>query len=132
MTEPKKFKARKFAAAVAAGQTLTQAALDAGASPASAHVRGSELIRTPEVQNELSRLLEEKRLSTSRALDELDAGLREGKKGLHSDYLDKLLRLHRHLGRGEQEAPQTNITVNVLATDNYEKLVDAYYNQKPR
>jgi phage terminase small subunit len=55
-------KQRKFALAVAEGESLTSAAVSAGYAEASAHVQGSRLLRNDKVRRAITEVLEEKGL----------------------------------------------------------------------
>jgi phage terminase small subunit len=57
---------RRFISGLAEGKNQTQAALDAGASPKSAHVWASQTMRNPNVQETFAELLDRKGLSDER------------------------------------------------------------------
>lgn len=116
-TQKRKIKIRKIAAGIVAGKTGTQAAIDAGYSPAYAPVVASTTINSPEGKAEIARLLEKEGLGKDRAIKELKKGLERGRIGSHDTYLDRLLELNEMTQRKDKGDTQ-NVNLFLAFAEN--------------
>lgn len=112
MTERKRVKTRKIVEGVILkGKTVTQAAIDTGSPPRSAASRGSEAMHSPEGREIIEQIKAKYDLGLDRAAREIDKGLKQGKLGTHSEYLEKVMRINK-FGSEKEQSPSINLFLN--------------------
>lgn len=114
-------KRRKFVDAKLSGKGHRDSAIVAGYAPKGAHVRGSELMRHPDVQEAIRSALDKQGIDDARIARELDKGLRKGELGPHDSYL----KLATELRGLKKPAPVFGAQINIqLLQGIYRQAVD--------
>jgi phage terminase small subunit len=114
LTEKRKLRIAKVCESIVAGNTVTQAAKDAGYNTPSGIVTASRIINSPEGQECLAAILAKNGLTDSRMAKEIDRGLKQSRpEGKHGDYVDRLIDLLGHR-KSNNDHPTVNI-LNILS-----------------
>ncbi len=113
MSAAKQVKVRKVIEAVAAGKSGTQAAIEAGFAPASAHVRASEIIHSPEGKEALKAILAAEGINEKTVIKKLKTGIERGRLESQGYYLDKVMDMLGMVSKKENDsAPTLNLFMN--------------------
>lgn len=112
MLNPKGKKRKRFIRAILSGRSQKEAAIAAGYSPLSATSSGTQVMKNPEIREEIRKALEKQGLNLTYSFQELKRGLKDGKMGNHAEYLTLLLKIQKVMGNEEKSDAQTT---NILA-----------------